>query len=116
MDHPWVDWIALILLMLAFAVTWCIALPMFTIGGLKPSELRERLIAAALRTYTHQGASIPGLRRGPVASLVLWVFRYDGADTPRLGDRREGKKLKYAAGHVESENVRQTKTDTYVPS
>lgn len=113
--HPWLFLIGLIWLMLGFAVVWCVALPMFAVGGLRPSELRERLIAAALRTYTHEGAAIPGLERGPVASLVLWLLRYDGADATRLGDRREGKRLKFAAEHVESETLRHTKTDKYVP-
>jgi hypothetical protein len=113
--HPWLYMLGLIGLMLGFAVVWCIAFPMFAIGGLRPSELRERLIAAALRTYTHQGESIPGLKRGPVAGLVLWLMRYDGADAPKVGDRREGKRVKYAAEHVESESVRHTKTDKYVP-
>jgi len=102
--------------MLGFAVLWCIALPMFALDGLKPGELRERLISYALRTYTWQGDVIPGLRRGRFATFVLWELRYDGADAPRAGSRREGERIKYAAEHAESESLRHTMTDRYVPS
>jgi hypothetical protein len=78
--NPW-----LYLLLLGLAVGSAIALLMGVVGGMRPGEFRERLIASALHTYTHEGFSIPGVSRGPLAGLVLWLLRYDGADAPRLG-------------------------------
>jgi hypothetical protein len=109
------SWIPVILLMLVFAVVWAIAVPMFAIGGLRPSELRDRLVGYALRTYTWHGEAIPGLKRGRVASFVLWALRYDGADAPRIGDRRAARDLKFAEEHAESHWTR-SPTDKYVPS
>ena len=57
---------------------------MITVGGVRPSEFRDRLIGSALDTYTYQGWLIPGRSRGPVASLILWLLRYEGPDAPRL--------------------------------
>jgi hypothetical protein len=84
--NPW-----LYLLLLGLALVSCFAVLMFVVGGMWPSELRDRLIGSALQTYTHEGYSIPGVRRGPLASLVLWLLRYDGADAPRL--RRQRSRL-----------------------
>jgi hypothetical protein len=77
--NPW-----LYLLLLGLAVGAAITVLMAVVGGMGPGEFRERLIASALRTYTHEGFSIPGVNRGPLAGLVLWLLRYDGVDAPRL--------------------------------
>ena len=57
---------------------------MFVVGGMRPGEWRERVVASALRTSPHEGWPIPGVRRGRLASLVLWLLRYEGPDAPRL--------------------------------
>lgn len=75
-------WLTLLLLGLAPGVG--IALLMLLAGDLRPSELRERLIGSVLNSYTYQGWTIPGRKRGPLASLVLWLLRYEGPDAPRL--------------------------------
>lgn len=75
-------WLSLFLLGLGAGA--CIVLLMAVVGGMRPGEWRERVVASALRTYTHEGWPIPGVRRGPVASLVLWLLRYDGPDAPRI--------------------------------
>jgi hypothetical protein len=72
------------LLFLVGAVVLYIALIMLFVGGLRPSELRDRAIASVLDTYTHQGFSIPGVRRGRLAAVALWLLRYDGPDAPTL--------------------------------
>jgi hypothetical protein len=76
---PW-----LIVFLLGLGAGACVALLMFVVGGMWPGELRERVVASALRTYTHEGWAIPGVERGPLAGLVLWLLRYDGPDAPRL--------------------------------
>ena len=71
-------------MLLGLALGSAVALLMLTLGGLRPDELRDRLIGSALHTYTRERWTIPGVRRGHVASLVLWLMRYEGADAPRL--------------------------------
>jgi hypothetical protein len=77
--NPW-----LFLLVVGLGAGAAILALMAVLGGMRPGEFRERLIASALDTYTHDGFSIPGVRRGPLVALVLWLLRYDGVDAPRL--------------------------------
>ena len=74
----------LYMVLLGLALGTGAAILMFTLGGLRLDELRDRLIGSALHTYTHEGWTIPGVRRGPIASAVLWLLRYEGSDPPRL--------------------------------
>jgi len=78
----------LYLALLGLALVAGISILMFTLGGLTPGELRERLVSSAVDSYTYQGWSIPGRRRGPFATALLWLLRYDGADAPQLRARR----------------------------
>ena len=48
-----------------------IFLMMFTVGGLQPSELRDRLLQAAYDSFMHEGELIPGARPGRAARLTI---------------------------------------------
>ncbi len=64
------------LLILAFvgAATALMLIPLFTVGGLRPHELRDRIVSVAVSSYTHEGEPIPGAKPNFLARVIIRVL------------------------------------------